>query len=96
MITTVRNDDEDNAPGLRPRNADSIPAPVRSPSMAPKHAACNDDDDDNDDDNDGNDDEDDDANHINNNGSGSGSLAAVAAAAGMAVGDGGSSKSGRQ
>jgi hypothetical protein len=88
-IATVRNDDEDdnNAPGLRPRNADSIPMPVSSPSMVPKHATCNEDNDnnDNDDDDDGGDDDDDDANHNNDNNSGGGGLAAAAAAAGAAA-----------
>ncbi len=98
MIATVRNEDNDNndAPGSRPRNADSIPAPVSSPSMAPKHSALNDDDDDDEDSDDGDDDDDDDANHNNDNDSGGGGPAAAAAAAGAAVGDGGSGESGRQ
>jgi hypothetical protein len=41
MIAMVRNNNDDNAPSPRPRNADSIPAPVSIPSMAPQHAACN-------------------------------------------------------
>ncbi len=40
-IAMVCNDDDDYAPGPRPRNADSIPMLVSSPSMAPQHAACN-------------------------------------------------------
>jgi hypothetical protein len=41
MIATVCKDSNDNAPGMRLRNADSIPVLVSSPSMAPQHAACN-------------------------------------------------------
>ncbi len=40
-IATVCNDNDNNAPGLRPRNADSIPVRVSSLSMAPQHAARN-------------------------------------------------------
>ncbi len=95
-IATVHNDDNNNAPGLGPRNADSIPALVSSPSMVPKHAACNDDDNKDDNDNDSNDNDDDNANNNNDNDSGGGGPAAAAAAAGVAMVDGGSGKSGRQ
>jgi hypothetical protein len=86
MIAMVHNNDNDdnNAPGLRPRNTDSIPAPVSSPSMAPKHPARNDNDDnnDNDYDNDGNDDDNNNANHNKDNNSGGGGMVAAAKAAG--------------
>jgi hypothetical protein len=93
---TVGKDNDDDAPGPRLRNADSIPAPVSSPSIALKHAACNDNDDNDDDDNDGNNDDNDDANDNNDNDSGGGGPAAAAAAAGAVVDAGGSGKSGRQ